>query len=109
MNESPITTNQVESKAKRLILMLGLLLVLVACGVLIYQMLSNPNGSSSANQASACVSVGGTFDHKHNECGGISEAKCKSIGGKFVTCASPCRHLSTDTACIEMCEQYCQL
>ena len=109
MKQYPITTHQIESNAKRWILILSLLLVLVTCGILIYKLVSKPNGSSSVTQAGACVGAGGVFDYQYNECKNLSEDKCRSIGGRFVECASPCRHLPKATACIEMCEQYCQL
>lgn len=109
--DNPIATGKVESGAKRWVLGLGLLILILVGGMLIYKMLSRPAGSSSTKSAGACVEVGGTFDLKHNECKEISEARCKSIGGEFIKCGSLCRHSTQPDPkpCPAVCDEYCQL
>lgn len=108
--DNPLVTGQVEASAKRWTLRLGLLLLALACGVLLYKILSKPVGSSSAKKVESCVKVGGTFDSRHNECKDIDEAKCKSIGGEFVKCGSMCRHSAKRAEpCPSVCDDYCEL
>ena len=102
-------TYKVESGSKKWVIILGLLLVVAACGVLFYKMISKPNEYAVSAGAGACISVGGNFDSKHNECDNIDKAKCEQISGKFTSCGSSCRHMPKGSTCIDICESYCQL
>lgn len=101
-------TDKVESAAKRWILVIGLGLIIVACGILLYKLLSKPVGSGSAANAGACVASGGSFNPEHNECTGINKAKCALIKGKYIQCGSPCRHSPKAEFCPQVCAEYCQ-
>ena len=55
-----------------------------------------------------CVSMGGKFDAKYKECGGISASQCVGIGGVFNECASACRNNPKAKVCTLQCVQVCQ-
>ncbi len=74
-----------------------------------FQFLDSTTGSVNSNSDTACTNAGGTWNETYKECGGINEAQCKSIGGTFDECASPCRHDPNATQCILMCVQICKL
>ena len=62
--------------------------------------------SGGAWEAS-CLKAGGRY--AKNECEGIDGASCKSIGGSWDACASPCRHQpEPPDACITVCVEICQ-
>ena len=109
MKESQLSTTQVESSAKRWVIILGLSLLALTVCILLYKLLSRSAGSSSAAKAGSCVASGGVFDPKHSECVGINKSKCDSMGGEYIKCGSPCRHTPSSQICAQVCDEYCQL
>mgnify|MGYP000897394255 CR=1 FL=1 len=105
-----IATSGVEARAKKWFIGIILLIIIASLIALLSGLKNQSNNQMlSPEKASACVSTDGKFDQQHNECGGINKAKCENIGGKFISCGSPCRHDKSAQACIEICESYCQL
>lgn len=108
--DNKVATSKVEDQAKKWFIGIILLVIIISLIVVLSGLKNGSNNQTLLpEKISACMSAGGNFDRQHNECGGIDQAKCESIGGKFVNCGSPCRHDKNADACIEMCEAYCQL
>jgi hypothetical protein len=92
---------------KKLIPVLLLALLLVACGR------SEPDESrgitleESMALEQACSEANGKFLAEHNECEDISEEACKEMEGTFDECASSCRHEPADAVCVMVCVPLC--
>lgn len=58
-----------------------------------------------------CEQNEGLWDKQYRECTQISREACKSIGGTFSGCVSPCRHDPNypDVVCTKNCDYYCKL
>lgn len=105
MNQSKKLTNTLVNKAWVWLLVT---LILIVGAIIIYKLLVKPS-SSQPSQTKTCAGFGGYFDSKHKECKNISRNQCENLGGKFITCGSPCRHRPKDAICAQVCEEYCQL
>lgn len=110
--------NNKSPKSNSLLLTLISLVILVifsiAVGILgfmfgnsLQSAMSNSNLDLSSLSVK-CINQGGEWLGKTTECEGVSEPFCRSQGGNFNACASPCRNSSGDTMCIQMCLQVCK-
>lgn len=93
-----------------LLLAAGLVLfILTIAFVAWFMTVDGSNGVADKTSQQLCEENGGSWSADYEECLGVTEEACESIGGEFEFCASPCRHESGTPACIEMCVQVCQL
>ncbi len=68
-----------------------------------------PTKPAPTTAGERCMANEGSWSAQYNECGGVSSATCKNIGGTFDECASPCRHDPNATVCVAMCAQVCYI
>ncbi|MCL6271207.1 hypothetical protein M3P05_14875 [Sansalvadorimonas sp. 2012CJ34-2] len=64
---------------------------------------------TGSKKAVGCLSKGGTWLNRHQECEHISALNCAELGGKYNECASVCRHQGSDVFCIQMCVPTCTI
>ncbi len=58
----------------------------------------------------SCINLfNGQWIPEYNECEGIANDSCSSMGGVFNECASACRHESQQKLCIMVCIPVCDL
>ena len=57
-----------------------------------------------------CLSAGGTWLNRYQECEFIPGSTCESLGGIYNECDSACRHQIGDkTACYQVCVPVCKI
>ncbi len=61
----------------------------------------------SADISTKCLNEGGNWINSTRECEKVSEPFCRSAGGTYDACASPCRNASGEVMCVQMCVQVC--
>lgn len=109
------TLKRIESKP--LIIIIGSLVILmvfsicfgmagIAVGSAIKTGVTSQNFDTS-DLATRCLNQGGVWVTQTKECEKVSEPFCRSAGGVFDACASPCRNASGQVMCVQMCVQVC--
>lgn len=69
----------------------------------------NPLKGITSEEGKKCVAAGGVWSEAYKECAAVDQKTCKSIGGTYNECASPCRNDPKAEFCIEMCVEICSL
>ncbi len=69
------------------------------------------NSLNSTSDAQYCQTNHGTWDGQYNECTGITESQCSSVGGDYFPCENCARHNTGDepTICPSMCYRVCEM
>ncbi|MFW0871176.1 MAG: hypothetical protein ACKKL4_01850 [Patescibacteria group bacterium] len=70
--------------------------------------IANSQEPTMAEKEASCELVGGEFN-EYQECLGISDIQCETLGGRWEECASACRHDSSAEFCTMQCVQFCKL
>jgi hypothetical protein len=63
---------------------------------------------STDEKREGCELVGGEYN-EYDECVGINESQCATLGGEWESCGSACRHDADAELCTKQCVQFCQL
>ena len=113
------STRKYHSRNWKKLLLIYFIIALTIYGI-VYSVFLSKKSSAPSNSSKeqylqlACERTGGRWLTKYQECEiqssveGLNAITCKSLGGKFDECASPCRHNPDSDICMSSCDMVCK-